>query len=54
MQIHVECTAGWLLPVDSLGETKSKRSRLGPGAKWTRALKWEALTGQPIDGKLSW
>ncbi len=36
------------------GDEKSKRSRLGPGVKWTKALKWESLTGHIVAGKLSW
>ena len=54
MQIHVEWTAGWELPDDSLDETKSNRIRFGPGERWTMALKCDELTGQATDGKLSW
>lgn len=54
MQIQVECTIGWLLPKDSFGDEKSNRKRLGPGVRCTRVLKCDAVTGQLIEGKLSW
>ena len=37
----------------TFGDMKSKRKRLGPGVKWTNALKWESLTGHIVGGKLS-
>lgn len=50
---HVECTDGWEVPDDSFEEVKSNRNRLGPGDRWTRALKWDEFTGQLTEGKLS-
>lgn len=42
-----------VLPLASLGEVKSNRNRLGPGVRYTRALKCESDTGQRVGGKPS-
>ena len=53
MLIQEECAGKERLLEANFGDMKSKRSRLGPGVKWTRALKWESLTGHSVAGKLS-
>lgn len=37
-----------------LGELKSRRKRLHPGSRCTRALKYESHTGHAVAGKLPW
>lgn len=53
MLIHDECAAE-PFGVGRRGETKSSLMRLGPGCRWTRALKCESQTGQLVAGKVSW
>ena len=52
--IQVECAGRDELLDATFGDEKSKRRRFGPGVKWTKALKWESLTGHTVAGKLSW
>jgi len=49
-----ECAGVEELLDTTLGEVKSKRSRLGPGERCIKALKCESQTGQLVGGKLSW
>ena len=37
----------------SFGEVKSNRNRLGPGVRYSKALKCESETGQYVGGKPS-
>ena len=53
MLIHDECAGIEELFDTSFGEVKSKRSRLGPGERCTKALKLESHTGQYVVGKPS-
>lgn len=53
MLIHEECAGIEELFDISFGEVKSNRSRLGPGERYIKALKWESHTGQFVVGNPS-